>query len=600
MKNEKSLNSQNGENREKLELQKLKADILQAVLEISSENESISEKLKNKVEEIFQKQESSLASDDYEVEESDKDFVGKYFNIYSSNEDDNDPNKLETLVQEVEKTIGSISSNSQSKSSISMYPHSEKIEEKIEDTLENLVTPKPKTQKKNTTNSTAAKISTAKKTASMRKSTKTKKSVSEEVISKSVPEDILKPVKARMEAKPIVDAPVVEKAESVAEAPAVAEVEPVAEAPAVAETEPVAEAPAVAETKPVNEEPKAAKEKPKSSFSKPSPHIASFLKPKTEAPKAELPKTEAPKISTPVTAVPPFAVQKNTTNVKETKKDIPDNFISAHKATTSEINSTQKPVDLSQVVIDENCTDPIGGVFGLDDEKPLTGSFTLSEQLEDNTEKNVDDLDVPLGGSFGVEPSEVTVSGKFVENTKPVVTMVEDMTAPASTPSVAPITSNDGQIVENLVSAHKSGDSQINSTQKPVDLSQVVIDENCTDPIGGVFGLDDEKPLTGSFTLNETIEDNSNKSADDLDVPLEGSFDVEPATVTVSGKFVENTKPVVTKVDNSPLISFEENEKFDMDDITAAILNVAKNNANKGVSSAKFAEQVKKLLKKNK
>ena len=576
MKNEKSLKSQNGESREKLELQKLKADILQAVLEISSENESISEKLKNKVEEIFQKQESSLASDDYEVEESDKDFVGKYFNIYSSNEDDNDPNKLETLVQEVEKTIGSISSNSQSKSSISMYPHSEKIEEKIEDTLENLVTPKPKTQKKNTTNSTAAKISTAKKTASMRKSTKTKKSVSEEVISKSVPEDILKPVKARMEAKPIVDAPVVEKAESVAEAPA------------VAETEPVAEAPAVAETKPVNEEPKAAKEKPKeipkptykknystpaksrfllnndsekpkSSSSKPSPHIASFLKPKTEAPKAELPKTEAPKISTPVTAVPPFAVQKNTTNVKETKKDIPDNFISAHKATTSEINSTQKPVDLSQVVIDENCTDPIGGVFGLDDEKPLTGSFTLSEQLEDNTEKNVDDLDVPLGGSFGVEPSEVTVSGKFVENTKPVVTMVEDMTAPASTPSVAPITSNNGQIVENLVSAHKSGDSQINSTQKPVDLSQVVIDENCTDPIGGVFGLDDEKPLTGSFTLNETIEDNSNKSADDLDVPLVGSFGVEPATVTVSGKFVENTKPVVTKVDNSPLISFEEN-----------------------------------------
>ena len=37
-----------------------------------------------------------------------------------------------------------------------------------------------------------------------------------------------------------------------------------------------------------------------------------------------------------------------------------------------------------------------------------------------------------------------------------------------------------------------------------------------------------------------------------------------------------------------------------MDNITAAILNVAKNNANKGVSSAKFAEQVKKLLKKNK
>ncbi len=213
-------------------------------------------------------------------------------------------------------------------------------------------------------------------------------------------------------------------------------------------------------------------------------------------------------------------------------------------------------------------------------------------------------MDVPLGGSFGVEPSEVTVSGKFVENTKPVVTMVDDMkktesSAPATTPSVAPITSNDGQIVENLVSAHKTTDSEINKTQKPVDLSSVVIDENCTDPIGGVFGLEDEKPLTGSFTLSEQLEDNSEKSVDDLDVPLlEGSFDVEPATVTVRGKYVENTKPVVTTVDNSPLISFEENDKFDMDDITAAILNVAKNNESKGISSAEFAEQVKKILKK--
>ena len=110
--------------------------------------------------------------------------------------------------------------------------------------------------------------------------------------------------------------------------------------------------------------------------------------------------------------------------------------------------------------------------------------------------------------------------------------------------------------------------------------------------------LSDEKPLTGSFTLSKQLEDNSEKSVDDLDVPLEGSFDVEPATVTVRGKYVENTKPVVTTVDNSPLISFEENDKFDMDDITAAILNVAKNNESKGISSAEFAEQVKKILKK--
>ncbi|MBQ7522449.1 MAG: hypothetical protein IJU14_06180, partial [Clostridia bacterium] len=201
----------------------------------------------------------------------------------------------------------------------------------------------------------------------------------------------------------------------------------------------------------------------------------------------------------------------------------------------------------------------VGGVFGLNDEKPLTGSFTLSEQLEDTSQKSVDDLDVPLEGSFDVEPAKVTVSGKFVENTKPVVTMASSLNnnTPPAKPTVPPtaIYQPPKPDSNGLVSAHKQS-SEPARKQNPVDLTNVIIDETRTDPIGGVFGLEDEKPLTGSFTLSEQLEDTSQKSVDDLDVPLEGSFDVEPAKVTVSGKFVENTKPVVTMADslNKPSI----------------------------------------------
>ena len=548
MENEKSLTSQSEENLEMLELQKLKDDILNAVLEISSENKDISEKLRNKIENIFQKKENSVAPE-YDDEVSDSDFVVKqYFSPYNA-DDDNEPNKLENLVNEVEKTIGNISSGSHIMTD-PMYPHPEKTLENPEDTIEKLASSKTKSRKKSTS---------SKKSSSTKKSSKSKKTVTEKTVV-----DEVKPIVD----EPVIDIPVTEDVQTIVDEPAVDEPvvnapsledfipvidkpidmpvfedfipvvdKPVVDEPVIEDVKPVIDEPVIEDVKPVVEKPKDIpkptyknnnsvpatsrflntsnnNEKSRSSFSTPSPHIASFLKPKaevpktttipsfmkpkepkadvpktttipsflkpktepqkTEIPKAEAPKTASPEISKPVTVVPPVSIKKTESDIEDKKKDIPDNLVSAHKASTGETNSTQKPVDLSSVVIDENCTDPIGGVFGLEDEKPLTGSFTLSEQLEDN----------------------------------------------------------------------------------------------------------------------------SNKSVDDLDVPLEGSFDVEPATVTVRGKYVENTKPVVTTVDNSLLISFEENDKFDMDDITAAILNVAKNNESKGISSAEFAEQVKKILKK--
>ena len=495
MENEKSLTSQSEENLEMLELQKLKDDILNAVLEISSENKDISEKLRNKIENIFQKKENSVAPE-YDDEVSDSDFVVKqYFSPYNA-DDDNEPNKLENLVNEVEKTIGNISSGSHIMTD-PMYPHPEKTLENPEDTIEKLASSKTKSRKKSTS---------SKKSSSTKKSSKSKKTVTEKTVVDEVKPIVDEPVidipvtekvkpivnepvvdipvteeikpivdepvvdiPVTEEVKPIVDEPVVDIPvtedvqtivdEPVVDIPVTEDVQTIVDEPAVDEPvvnapsledfipvidkpidmpvfedfipvvdKPVVDEPVIEDVKPVVEKPKDIpkptyknnnsvpatsrflntsnnNEKSRSSFSTPSPHIASFLKPKaevpktttipsflkpktepqkTEIPKAEAPKTASPEISKPVTVVPPVSIKKTESDIKDKKKDIPDNLVSAHKESTGETNSTQKPVDLSSVVIDENCTDPIGGVFGLEDEKPLTGSFTLSEQLEDN------------------------------------------------------------------------------------------------------------------------------------------------------------------------------------------------------------------------
>ena len=647
MENEKSLTSQSEENLEMLELQKLKDDILNAVLEISSENKDISEKLRNKIENIFQKKENSVAPE-HDDEVSDSDFVVKqYFSPYNA-DDDNEPNKLENLVNEVEKTIGNISSGSQTMTD-PMYPHPEKTLENPEDTIEKLASSKTKSRKKSTS---------SKKSSSTKKSSKSKKTVTEKTVV-----DEVKPIVD----EPVIDIPVTEKVkpivnEPVVDIPVTEEVKPIVD-------EPVVDIPVTEEVKPIVDEPVV------------DIPVTEEVKPIVDEPVVDIPVTEEvkPIVDEPVVDIP--VTEDVQTIVDEPAVDEP--VVNA-PSLEDFIPVIDKPIDMpvfedfipvvDKPVVDEPVIEDVKPVIDepvIEDVKPVVDELVIEDvkpvvekpkdipkptyknnnsvpatsrflNTSNNNEKSRSSFSTPSPhiASFLKPKAEVpktTTIPSFMKPKEPKADVPKTTTIPsflkpkmepqkteipkAEAPKTAspeiskPVTvvppvsikktesdikDKKKDIPDNLVSAHKASTGETNSTQKPVDLSSVVIDENCTDPIGGVFGLEDEKPLTGSFTLSEQLEDNSEKSVDDLDVPLEGSFDVEPATVTVRGKYVENTKPVVTTVDNSPLISFEENDKFDMDDITAAILNVAKNNESKGISSAEFAEQVKKILKKKK
>ena len=291
--------------------------------------------------------------------------------------------------------------------------------------------------------------------------------------------------------------------------------------------------------------------------------------------------TTQPKPVIPKTNIPPYLA--NVMNKQPKKPVVEKPVIEKPVVEKPVIEKTviEKPID---VIIDENNTEPIGGVFGIEDEKPLTGSFTLKEKIEDFSQKDVNELDVPLDGSFGVEPAKVTTSGKFEANDDKKV--VQTSSTITSDTSNTPINSS--------VSITKPIEDTVKE-QNPVDLTNVVIDENSTEPIGGVFGIEEEKPLTGSFTLKEKIEDISQKDVNELDVPLDGSFDVEPAEVTVSGKFeASDSKKPMPSTD----ISFKDGDTYDIDSIFSAILQTADNFKDKNVSAVEFAEKVKNILEK--
>ena len=289
--------------------------------------------------------------------------------------------------------------------------------------------------------------------------------------------------------------------------------------------------------------------------------------------------------------------------LKETVKE--SGVISDVETLLSEITQKLVSTEESEPVADTNeeSSEEIGKEYGLDEEKPLTGSFKLKEQLEVLIEKDVETLDVPLNGSFGVEPAEVTVSGSYNlndEKSAPVKsTPAEEVVAVSTVESVAePV---EVSAVEEVAEETKESVSAEEITTSATEKSEPVADTNeeSSEEIGKEYGLDEEKPLTGSFKLKEQLESIIEKNIEALDVPSLGSFDLDPAEVTVPGKYETKDSKVNSNTVGDETISFVEGEKYDIDSIMDAIIRAAHLNGNRGVSPTKFAEQVKNILEKN-
>ena len=111
--------------------------------------------------------------------------------------------------------------------------------------------------------------------------------------------------------------------------------------------------------------------------------------------------------------------------------------------------------------------------------------------------------DVPLVGSFGIDTENIS-------------------TTPVS---------------ENTEEAVKAEDIPAEDT-----VANAVEDEENSEPIGGVFSLEDEKPLTGSFTLSEPLKTEEDYAEEIADVPLVGSFGIDPDTIILDPKILEASR----------------------------------------------------------
>ena len=287
--------------------------------------------------------------------------------------------------------------------------------------------------------------------------------------------------------------------------------------------------------------------------------------------------------------------------------------VSKKKVPTSATEEIETIAENNTIIAEESNEEvDIEKEYSLDEEKPLTGSFKLKEQLEILIEKDVETLDVPLSGSFGVEPAEVTVSGSYNSNDeKPAI--IEPKQAEEVVATVAPVSELLSKEIENVpvveeiteettepVSEEKVPTSATEEEIETVAENNTVIAEESNEEVDieKEYSLDEEKPLTGSFKLKEQLESIIEKNIEALDVPLLGSFDLDPAEVTVSGKY-EARESKVNNIDDEETISFVEGEKYDIDSIMDAIIRAAHSNGNRGVSPTKFAEQVKNILEKN-
>ena len=136
----------------------------------------------------------------------------------------------------------------------------------------------------------------------------------------------------------------------------------------------------------------------------------------------------------------------------------------------------------------------------LEEPKPLSGSFTLSEPPKPVETVDTREIDVPLNGSFGIK--------------------------------------------------HKSFDDTVNHSDTASEISNNS-SENITDNTDNLENnteiSEEPKPLSGSFSLSEPPKPVETVDTREIDVPLNGSFGITDDNVNNTTKIVD--QPVINNLD---------------------------------------------------
>ena len=235
------------------------------------------------------------------------------------------------------------------------------------------------------------------------------------------------------------------------------------------------------------------------------------------------------------------------------------------KSTANEQNSGAadktvegKPVDnVDNIEASENSP--------IEEHKPLSGSFTLEEPPKAVEEVDTRDIDVPLNGSFGIKRRAVDIDiNSTVADNKD---NVQGNTDEISEKSSDEVINNKAYDVDNVTEKSTANEQNSGAADKTVESKPVDMETSEKSPI------EEHKPLSGSFTLEEPPKTVEEVDTRDIDVPLNGSFGIKRRAVDIdiNSTVADNKDNVQGNTDEISEKSSDEvinNKAYDVDNVT--------------------------------
>ena len=231
------------------------------------------------------------------------------------------------------------------------------------------------------------------------------------------------------------------------------------------------------------------------------------------------------------------------------------------KSTANEQNSgtADKTVESKPVDMETSENSPV------EEHKPLSGSFTLEEPPKTVEEVDTRDIDVPLNGSFGINRRAVDIDiNSTVADNK---TNVQGNTDEISKKSSDEVINNKAYDVDNVTEKSTANEQNSGTADKTVESKPVDMETSENSPV------EEHKPLSGSFTLEEPPKTVEEVDTRDIDVPLNGSFGINRRTVDIdiNSTVADNKANVQGNTDEISEKTSDEvinNKDYDVDNVT--------------------------------
>ena len=212
--------------------------------------------------------------------------------------------------------------------------------------------------------------------------------------------------------------------------------------------------------------------------------------------------------------------------------------------------------------------------FVEEEPKPLSGSFTLEEPPKTVEEVDTRNIDVPLNR----RAVDIDINSTVADNKD----NVQGDTDEISEKSSDEVINNKAYDVDNVTEKSTANEQNSGAIDEPVKgkpVDDIEASENSP--------VEEHKPLSGSFTLEEPPKTVVEVDTRDIDVPLNGSFGIKIKDINKIEKSTSKTEESTT--------SFSDNVKIDADD--NKILEAAKKIIIDYIATEEFANKLKEILK---